>query len=131
MKIYISASFKSQKAMRPWRDKLWELGHQVVGTWLDEIAKPDSMSLDVWFKKLAIKDITEVKEADCLILDLSETSTTCGRAVELGYALATHKLVYLVGKPNGVFHSLADGVFNTWPELLAALPKPTTKRATE
>ena len=117
MKVYIAASFVAQKRLRPIRDKLWSLGHEVVGSWLDEVARPEGMSQEIFDKQLAIKDLTEVAKADCIILDTTEESTTGGRMVEWGYALGQAKLRYLVGKPHSIFEHLADRIFSSWEEV--------------
>ncbi len=121
MKIYISGTFTAQRRLRPWRDELWRIGHQVTSSWLDELSKPDGMPVEAFNRKLAIKDLAEIKEADCLIIDTDGASTTGGRYVELGYALANHKLIYVVGPQRSVFLSLADRRFDTWDALLQFL----------
>lgn len=117
MKLYIGASFQSQKRLRPIRDQLWHLGHEVVGTWLDEVAMPEGMTKEIFDKQLAIKDLTEVKSADCIIMDKFDLSTTGGRNVEWGYALGQAKLKYLVGPITCIFERLADRTFVDWEEL--------------
>lgn len=119
MKIYVSGSFVSQKRLRKMADELWHLGHAVVGTWLQETAKPADMPQETFYKQLGIKDLTEVKEADCIIMDLGDPSSTGGRYTEWGYSFGQAKLRYLVGAPKGVFDVLADKVFPTWEDLLA------------
>ena len=119
MKIYIGASFSSRNRLRPIRDKLWSLGHEVVSSWLDEVAKPAPMTQKEFYKKLAIKDIAELKSADLVIVDVIDPSTTGGRDTELGLALGSfsQKQVYLVGTPKCVFHELVDAQFKDWPSL--------------
>ena len=131
MKIYISASFTSRERLRPIRDQLWARGHEIVSTWLDEVAKPRPMSHDEFYKKLALKDLAEVNAADLVIADLFDPSTSGGRDVEIGFALGRYaaKQLYLVGKPVSVFHQLADKVFPTWEELLKVLPDESTPKA--
>lgn len=118
MKIYVAASFVAQKRLRPIRDRLFEMNHNVIGSWLDEVSRPHDMPQEVFDRKLAAKDLQEVKEADCLILDTSEPSTTGGRMIEFGFALAQHdKLVYHVGEDKSIFMHLADIHFETWDDL--------------
>lgn len=96
------------------------MGHEVVSTWLDEVAKPEGMEEREFHRTLAIKDIAEVFSADCIILDLDEPSTTGGRSVEWGVALAPRqaKLKYVVGLNRyGVFYQLADQQFTNWDQL--------------
>lgn len=93
------------------------MGHEVIGSWLDECAMPEGMSPHVFDKQLAIKDITEVRAADCIILDMNGESTTGGRMVEWGYALGQTKLHYVIGEGNCIFLKLADLLFKDWNEL--------------
>ena len=125
MKIYIAASFVSRERLRPIRDELWNLGHEVVSSWLDEVAKPAPMTDKEFYKKLAIKDIAELKSADLVIVDLLNKSSTGGRDIETGLALGAFsaKQLYLVGVPVCVFHELADKQYPAWTDLLKEFPK--------
>ena len=127
MKIYIAASFTSRPRLRPIRDRLWEFGHEVTSTWLDEVAKPENMTGNEFFKKLAIKDISELKSANLVIVDLLDPSTSGGRDTELGIALGSFasKQIYLVGKPTSVFHQLVDQTFENWDGCLEVLKETT------
>ena len=122
MRIYISGRFEDQQRLRPQRDALWAMGHEVVSSWLDEIAHPSGMMDEIFHKKLSIKDLGEVRAADMLILDtLGERSS--GKQIEYGAALSsiTPKLVYIVGPRTSTFHYLADHVFSNWEDCLHAL----------
>ena len=114
MKIYLSASFTQRLKIRPVRDKLWSLGHNVVSTWLDETVRPDFLTEHEWQRKLAEKDRAEVLSADLFIMDADGIST--GKAVELGLALGQFhtKLVWIVGNPKHIFHHLVDEIFIDW-----------------
>jgi len=124
MKIYVAGSFVSRNRLRPVRDILWSMGHECVSTWLDEVAKPIPMTQKEFYKKLAMKDIAELKSADLVIVDLIDPSSSGGRDTELGLALGAFsaKQVYLVGKPVCVFHELADKQYDTWDQLLTEFP---------
>jgi nucleoside 2-deoxyribosyltransferase len=96
------------------------MGHTITSTWLEEhVTKPEGMSEEIFEHKMAIKDLQEVAMADCLILDVENPSRTAGKMIETGFALAKHKLVYVVGTPpaHSIFLSLADGHFETWQHL--------------
>ena len=75
-------------------------------------------------RKMAAKDLQEIAAADCFILDLEKPSVTMGKMVETGFALAKHKLFYVVA-PEGtltvghIFLLLADKIFKSWDELYA------------
>jgi len=114
MRIYLAASFVAQHRLRPIRDRLLTLGHDVVSSWLDEAAKPEHLTQERFDTHLAIKDFTEVVQCDCVIIDTLEPSTTGGRYVELGIALANSKLIYQVGPQVGIFERLVDEAFDTW-----------------
>ena len=120
MKVYIAASFGARTRLRPYRDKLWEMGLEVVSSWLDEVAHPPEMDEATFKKKLAIKDLAEVKSADLLLLDSLETKSGGGKSTEFGIALGKFQsmLIYRVGPARNVFHYLADQTFHTWPECI-------------
>ena len=123
MKIYLAAKFERRLAIRPWADALWTLGHEVVSSWLNEVSRMPGMSSPEFYKKLAIKDLTEIRAADLLILDTAEASERGGKEVEWGYALGQFhgKLVWIVGPQRNVFHYLADRVFPDWATCLQYL----------
>ena len=121
MRIYIAGSFVDQVDLRPMANRLWHLGHEITGTWLQEIKRPLDMPEDLFKKKLAIKDLCEVAKADLIILDNRRSSG--GKNAEWGFALGEfqHKQLFLVGPPTNVFHYLADLSFNNWDEVLTYL----------
>lgn len=118
MRIYVAGTFGDQKALRQEAAALWDLGHEITGSWLQEVKRPEGMDEEVFKAKLAIKDIAEVSRADLLILDNRQSSG--GKNVEWGLALGQfqHKMLWLVGEPTNVFHHLADQRFDNWEECL-------------
>lgn len=122
MKIYTAATFGEQNRIRAHKETLFKLGHSVLSTWLEEQVKPSGMTDEQFGKKMAIKDLQEISSADCFILDLENPSRTMGKMVETGFALAKHKLFYVVA-PKGtlttghIFLFLADKIFESWDEL--------------
>ena len=118
MKIYIAGTFADQHDLRTYANHLWQLGHEITGTWLHEVKKPEAMSSDTFNKKLAIKDLCEVARADLVILDNRQSSG--GKNAEWGFALGEHqhKLLWLIGEPTNVFHYLTDMQFATWEDCL-------------
>lgn len=119
MKIYTAASFVEQKRIREMKEQLIQQGHTVLSTWLEEAVRPDGMSEEQFETKMAIKDLQEVSAADCVILDTASPSKTSGKMIEVGFALAKHKLLYVVGQiiPHAIFLHLADEHFADWNEL--------------
>ena len=73
-----------------------------------------------FMRKLAIKDLTEIRSADLLVVDTFMPSETGGKEVELGFGLGLFqsKLVYIVGPLRNVFHYLADANFLSWEDFL-------------
>lgn len=122
MKIYIAGTFTDQQRLRGIGTQVWELGHEITSTWLQEVKKPEMMDEPAFKRKLALKDLCEVARADLLILDNSQQSSG-GKNAELGFSLAQfqHQLVWLVGEPTNVFQYLADRTFRTWDDCLTAL----------
>jgi nucleoside 2-deoxyribosyltransferase len=124
VKIYTAATFSEQNRIRSFKERLFALGHHVVATWLEESLKPDGMTDEQFGRKMAAKDLREIAIADCFILDLENPSKTMGKMVEYGFALANHKLIYIVA-PAGtlskghIFCLLADHIFASWDELFA------------
>ena len=123
MKVYIGASFSSRERLRPIRDRIWALGHEVVSTWIDEVAKPGFMGQDEFNRKLAVKDFCEVSSASLVIIDTVERSSTGGSDSEFGFAFGQFhkKSVWVVGPKRSVFHQLADAHFEDWSMVLAVL----------
>lgn len=123
MRVYLAAKFEHRERLRPVRDQIWALGHEVVSTWLDEVAKLPGMTEDEFRKKLALKDLTEIRLADLFILCTTPPSERAGKEVEFGAALQQfhHKLVWIVGPARNVFHQLADRRFDDWKECLRCL----------
>jgi len=122
MKIYTAATFSEQNRIRGHKETLFNLGHSVIATWLNEQVRPSGISDEQFGKKMAIKDLQEIAEADCFILDLENPSQTMGKMVETGFALAKHKLFYLVAPPGTltkghIFCFLADRTFKSWDDL--------------
>ena len=122
MKIYLSAAFTRQTALRPLADWLRSEGHVVTSTWLYEAARPAHLDDDHWNLALADKDIAEVFAADCIIQDLTHISTTGGMHVEWGVACypGSYRLRYTLGPAqHGVFQYKAHRHFES-EEMLRA-----------
>ncbi len=106
----------------------------VTSTWLQEVRKPTYLDQDEWEHALAIKDIVDLSQADCIICDLDSTSTTGCRYVEWCFAIGRFnmlKLLVTTGKPT-VFGRLADRIFKDWDAVYAYLKeKHPTKETLE
>ena len=125
MDIYLSGSYSSQQRLKVEAQRLQLLNHNITSTWLNEGQKPDHLSEDQWFKDLALKDLSDLSSADCIIMDCEGTSTTGGRYVEWGFALGRFGMLkLLVGLPTkGVFTQLADQAFLNWNDVITYFEK--------
>jgi len=125
MKIYTAATFSEQKRIRAMKEQLVQMGHNVLSTWLDEVVRPDGIDEVEFERKMAMKDLQEVAASDCVILDMASPSRTAGKMIETGFAIAKHKLLYVVGdKPDhAIFLHLADRHFKNWDELFEYFDK--------
>jgi len=87
--------------MRGVRDRLVAAGIAVTSRWLEAPAVPDDAGA------AAVMDLDDLARADEVIA-YTETAAagylTGGRHVELGYAIAVGKPIWLVGPPENVFH---------------------------
>ncbi len=124
-KIYIAAQFESRYRVRPYAHQLWTLGYEIVGTWLNETARPHGMPHEAFMRKLAMKDIAEIQSADLLIQDTIKMSMRGGAATEFGIALRGYqsKTLWVVGPLRSVFHYLCDRHFDTWTQCVKELRK--------
>mgnify|MGYP001583314411 CR=1 FL=1 len=127
MNIYVAGFFDTRYRLRPYADQMWHKGHSVVSSWLNETQKPDLMSKEIFWKKLAIKDLAEIKQADMIIVDTLDITPRGGREVEYGFALAHFqtKHCWIVGPVRNVFHELADKRFDNWDDCLIDIPNVT------
>lgn len=100
MNIYLSARFGRQEEMKAIREEILDSGHYCTSRWLDE--KPGTSERDA-----ALIDLKDIDESDCVVF-FTETPdvgyTTGGRHVELGYAIANKKFIYLIGPRENVFY---------------------------
>lgn len=123
MKIYLAGTFTTREKIRPIADALWRQGHEITSSWLNEVSKPLRMDQGTFWKKLAIKDLTEIKSSDLVVVFVDGISG--GKNVELGYALGQHqsKEIWTVGFANNVFHTLADKNFANGDAMLKEAKK--------
>lgn len=119
-KIYVAGSFNSTERIYEEALELESLGHLVTGVWF----QPHDPIEKVWdsnfggriAEAMALRDFYHIDKADILILDVLDKSSTGGRNVELGYALAKNKRVILIGEAENVFMSLINESYKNWEE---------------
>lgn len=124
MKLYVSGTWTDRPRLRQQAERLRQLGHEVVSTWLDEQDRPEWMPEAKWQARLASKDVAEVCQADAILMDVQGASTTGGRYVEWGVACHPRALILriLIGAPpaTDIFGRLADHTFTDWNAALAS-----------
>ena len=90
------------------------------------------MDEETFFRKLALRDLAEIRSADLIIVDTFDVTERGGREVEFGFALGRFQGIetWIVGPMRNVFHRLADLVFDDWAQALEFLtPVPTETAA--
>lgn len=121
MKIYLAHNYKA----RPWlneviRPQLESHGHIITSRWLidNHIGRSEKEQLDY-----ALTDLEDIDKADILIHFTDQVGWTAGRGkfIEVGYAYAMHKDIYVCGTDcdASVFYYLPTVTrFNTFDRLL-------------
>jgi len=115
MNVYIAGKYEARARLIEWRGRIIALGHTVSSTWLDETANREDVSPE-YEKAAALRDIEEICNADLFILDEWNVSNSGGREVEFGVAYLRGCDLWIVGPKRNIFHTLADRIFESWPE---------------
>lgn len=136
MKVYIAAPYAARDHVRAWLT--WLLPRtslEVTSSWLDADHEIHAGTVDTapdmpdeYAYQHSMKDCVEIYSADALILlthsfvsqwgfTLAQT-TSGGRHIETGYALAIGKPVIVVGEPENIFHR---GVCTVVPDFASAI----------
>lgn len=100
MKVYVAAPWVRRSEARDVRDRLVKAGHKVTSRWLDTQSNNSVESL----QSEATNDLQDIRTADALVV--LNLSTSEGKAVETGYALAMDLPIFVVGGVSNVFHWL-------------------------
>lgn len=119
-RIYVAASFHGIERIRDEVDSLEERGHDVLGVW----HQPNDPIEAIWdgnfggriAQALALRDLHGIETCDLMVIDTLDPSSTGGRNVELGYALALKKRIILIGPPTTVFFALIRESYPSWEE---------------
>lgn len=123
--VYIAGYFNTRQRLRPIRDKIREMGYEVLSSWLSERPQPDAegstLAAHERYRQFAQRDLLEIEACDLIIVDTIDVTKRGGREVEYGYAGALGKKRWIVGPTRNVFHFLCNRHFDTWPEALQAL----------
>ena len=101
--VYIAAPFDWRVKARRARAVLEAKGITSTSTWIDNhLEEEDVITPEAKWRE-AKCDLLDVHRADEFVL-LNGPSTSGGLHVELGFALANGKKIWLVGKPSTIFH---------------------------
>lgn len=113
MKIYLMAKYERFPEMQKIAALLEQDGHEVTSRWIRGLSRPFDPDMPEAMKntlaaKLAQQDLDDLREADVCV-GFSDDPTIPGRGgrhVEMGYALALGKKVWIVGGMENIFHCL-------------------------
>ena len=125
MKIYVAGSFSGRKRIKIESDRLKARGYTVLSKWYEEThfiekAWDDNFSGDV-ASAMAMTDMYAILEADLVILDTIDKSSTGGSDSELGAAimrdLVGNKLrIIHIGPYRNVFQTLVKEHYSSWED---------------
>lgn len=104
MKLYIAAKFEQRAIAVAIAEMITAMGHHNTALWVSDPDDPE------WEPQVdAERDLADIERANALLL-LPPHTGGCGCWVEMGYALALRKPVFVLGSEmRSVFHHL-DGV---------------------
>jgi hypothetical protein len=116
--------------MRTYRTQLASWGHAVTSRWIDpaesasDECTPEQMNADPEScAPHASVDLADVSQSDALICFTEWPSSTGGRHVEFGYALALGIRIVMIGPREHIFHTLPQVEhFPDWVSFAEAAP---------
>ncbi len=123
MRLYIAGYFNTRDRLLPYVSRLWEQGHVITASWLDEELKPGQRLVDTGthlykaeeLRNFACRDVWDLNRSEAIIMDTIDVTPRGGREVEWGaYVFGPVREGYIVGPKRNVFHELAKAVFPTW-----------------
>lgn len=124
--VYLAARYGRRAELSGYAGQLREAGYTVTSRWLDtaEEGAPDFLTIRLWAEQ-DIEDLDAAETVVCFSEALNETDSEYsrgGRHVELGYALARDKRVFVVGPVENVFMALGQVHHaDRWEEVLYVL----------
>ncbi len=113
MNIYIASKYPNKHNVAELAEHIESWNHTIVSSWHTEGCAPNvelSEIPDSELRNIAERDISELTTADLLLVYTHECGVSRGGMwVEMGYAIASDKRVFILGHPITVFGYL-DGV---------------------
>ncbi len=112
---YLAAPYRSRDTLKHIRDELFvPAGIAITSRWLDQTypieTEPGQLDPETAVRE-ANKDLVDVGSAEHFVLFTADalgvkSNGRGGRHVELGYALARHKTIWMVGERQNIFEYL-------------------------
>lgn len=106
-KIYVAAPVCEQMRARWVADLLKDEGAEITSSWLYAPEIGYGKDSEERLKIMAERDLVEISNSD-IFLQLSLPGSPGGMHVELGYAMAFRKRIFVVGFRQHVFHRHPD-----------------------
>lgn len=127
MRIYLASRYSRKEELRTYRSLAESCGATVTSSWLKESYSPNIHMSEVpeaTSREIADIDLWDIRAADTFVFfseDQDKQPPRGGRHFEMGYALAHDKRMFVIGKPENIFHFLPEIKFyDTFPEFLHA-----------
>ncbi len=122
---YIAGKFSAQERLRAERARIVADGTgRVTSSWLADHNDTPDAAVHCPVEHVD-RDLREIRQSHLVIVDTFDESTTGGREVEIGYALALGREVWRVGPQRNVFHQLLPA-FESWEEVREQLRRRAT-----
>ncbi len=104
MDVYIAGPFNKRRELKEIRQRLFERGIGSTSSWIDShLEEFDCMTPESKWKE-AKQDLLDVHRADGMVFCNLGQSTSGGMHLEMGFALAKGKPIWLLGEPTSIFH---------------------------
>jgi nucleoside 2-deoxyribosyltransferase len=120
MRVYLAAAWSRREEISLVADRLRVVGVEITSNWLTEETALQTGAKEKFLRDRAYIDLADVDRADALVRftdpevfmrhPVAQPLLSCARMVEMGYALAKGKTVYVVGGKQNVFDYLGSVV---------------------
>jgi hypothetical protein len=120
VKVYLAAAWSRREEISAIADRLRDVGVEITSNWLTEETALQTGAKEKFLRDRAYIDLNDVDRADALVRFTDPTAIdgsvfaverrllSAARMVEMGYALAKGKTVYVVGGKQNVFDYLGS-----------------------
>ncbi len=121
MKIYVGGSYSGRRriaeeiSQTKWREEVVILNQWQDDEFFVEKAWDNDLGGNV-AEVMARLDESEVRDADLVIIDTVDRSSTGGSDTELGLARSLGKRIVHIGPYRNIFQTLADTHYASWDE---------------